>query len=96
MRFIHEFNFLPDKSRLSRKTRVDKKDDITIENGVALEPSYMYTMLKYTSSAGVFPVEGRQEDAEEFLSCLLNAINDEMLDVCLYAYFAYNEFSILY
>lgn len=48
---------------------------------MAFEPSYVYTMLKNTSAAGVFSVEGRQEDAEEFLSCLLNGINDEMLEV---------------
>lgn len=28
-----------------------------------------------------FKVEGRQEDAEEFLSCLLNGLHDEMIDV---------------
>lgn len=28
-----------------------------------------------------FKVEGRQEDAEEFLSCLLNGLHDEMIEV---------------
>lgn len=29
----------------------------------------------------MFPVEGRQEDAEEFLSFILNRMNDEMIEV---------------
>lgn len=28
-----------------------------------------------------FKVEGRQEDAEEFLSCLLNGLHDEMIEI---------------
>ena len=28
-----------------------------------------------------FQVEGRQEDAEEFLSCLLDGLHDEMIEV---------------
>jgi len=31
-----------------------------------------------------FKVEGRQEDAEEFLSCLLNGLHDEMFEVSLF------------
>lgn len=31
----------------------------------------------------IFPIEGRQEDAEEFLSFILNKMNDEMIEVGL-------------
>lgn len=75
---------MSDGARLARKDRANKRGEdivVDIQNGVAFEPFYVYTMLKNTSAAGVFSVEGRQEDAEEFLSCLLNGINDEMLEV---------------
>ncbi|KAK2585424.1 hypothetical protein KPH14_010092 [Odynerus spinipes] len=84
IKFVHEFTPLSDSARLARKDRVHKRGDnaiADIQSGMAFEPSYVYTMLKNTSSAGVFSVEGRQEDAEEFLSCLLNGINDEMLEL---------------
>lgn len=77
-----------DGARLPRKDRVHKRkeDAVTdIQAGAAFEPSYIYSMLKYSSTAGIFSVEGRQEDAEEFLSYLLNGINDEMLEVRIYA-----------
>ncbi|XP_043685203.1 ubiquitin carboxyl-terminal hydrolase 10 [Vespula pensylvanica] len=84
IKFVHEFTPLSDSARLARKDRVHKRGDnsiVDIQSGMAFEPSYVYTMLKNTSAAGVFSVEGRQEDAEEFLSCLLNGINDEMLEL---------------
>lgn len=84
IKFVHEFTPLSDGARLARKDRANKRGEDTvvdIQSGVAFEPCYVYTMLKNTSAAGVFSVEGRQEDAEEFLSCLLNGINDEMLEV---------------
>nr|XP_034186033.1 ubiquitin carboxyl-terminal hydrolase 10 isoform X1 [Osmia lignaria] len=84
IKFVHEFTPLSDAARLARKDRANKRGEDTIvdiQSGVAFEPSYVYTMLKNTSAAGVFSVEGRQEDAEEFLSCLLNGINDEMLEL---------------
>ena len=48
--------------------------------GTSFEPSVVYKMLSKTKS-GTFKVEGRQEDAEEFLSCLLNGLHDEMIDI---------------
>ncbi|EFN69898.1 Ubiquitin carboxyl-terminal hydrolase 10 [Camponotus floridanus] len=85
VKFVREFTPLTEAARMPRKDRVHNKrgEDtvIDIHSGVAFEPSYIYTMLKHTSAAGAFSVEGRQEDAEEFLSCLLNGINDEMLEV---------------
>lgn len=47
--------------------------------GTSFEPSSVYRMLSKIRSE-TFKVEGRQEDAEEFLSCLLNGLHDEMLD----------------
>ncbi|XP_011311829.1 ubiquitin carboxyl-terminal hydrolase 10 [Fopius arisanus] len=83
VKFVYEFLPLPEGERLHRKDRGQKKNDdsFDIKGGTAFEPSYVYTMLKNTSSPGVFSIEGRQEDAEEFLSCLLNGISDEMLEL---------------
>lgn len=46
----------------------------TPDVGPAFEPSYVYKILPAFE-------EGRQEDAEEFMSYLLNGINDEMIEV---------------
>ncbi|XP_077263842.1 ubiquitin specific protease 10 [Temnothorax americanus] len=84
IKFVREFSPLTEAARMPRKDRVHKRGDDTvmdIYSGIAFEPAYVYTMLKHTSAAGGFSVEGRQEDAEEFLSCFLNGINDEMLEL---------------
>lgn len=83
IKFVREFSPLTEAARMPRKDRKDqRREDIDIYSGVAFEPSYIYAILKHKSFNGVFSVEGRQEDAEEFLSCLLNGINDEMTEVC--------------
>ncbi|XP_074646353.1 uncharacterized protein LOC141902494 [Tubulanus polymorphus] len=55
-----------------------KKDNIRqdISCGPCFEPVYVYQMLQ--SKSDVFK-HGKQEDAEEFLSYLLNGIHEEML-----------------
>ena len=60
-----------------------KKDDIPeIQCDQAFEPSVIHKMLNGIRT-DMFPVEGRQEDAEEFLGCILNRMNDEMIEVSL-------------
>lgn len=48
--------------------------------GTSYEPEYIYKMLSTIKSK--FSEKGRQEDAEEFLSCVLNGLHEEMLKVC--------------
>ncbi|PNF32295.1 hypothetical protein B7P43_G16678 [Cryptotermes secundus] len=83
VQFVNEFVPLSPTSRLKdRKEKALRKDDgsIEVQCGAPFEPSYIYKMLNSIRS-DTFKVEGRQEDAEEFLGCLLNALNDEMLEL---------------
>ncbi|KAJ9578066.1 hypothetical protein L9F63_025073, partial [Diploptera punctata] len=82
VQFVSEFLPLSAASRpRDRKEKAVRKDDGSIEDqcGPPFEPNYIYKMLNSIRS-DTFKVEGRQEDAEEFLGCLLNALNDEMLE----------------
>jgi ubiquitin carboxyl-terminal hydrolase 10 len=83
VQFVNEFIPLPPSSRLrDRKEKALRNNEgsIEVQCGVPFEPSYIYRMLNCIRS-DTFKVEGRQEDAEEFLGCLLNALHDEMLEV---------------
>lgn len=58
-----------------------KKDEVPeIARDTAFEPTVVLRMLQALRT-DMFPVEGRQEDAEEFLSFILNRMNDEMIEV---------------
>ncbi|XP_044760313.1 ubiquitin carboxyl-terminal hydrolase 10-like [Coccinella septempunctata] len=57
-----------------------KRGSFDFSRGDSIEASSIYTILNGTRS-GSFLVEGRQEDAEEFLGLLLNGLNDEMMNI---------------
>ncbi|XP_046660404.1 ubiquitin carboxyl-terminal hydrolase 10-B isoform X3 [Homalodisca vitripennis] len=82
VKFVNEFSLMSMNARpVGRKEKAQATKEggpSEIVTGPAFEPTYIYNMLKVMHAA--FPVEGRQEDAEEFLSCLLNGLNDEMLE----------------
>lgn len=62
-----------------------KKDEVPdIARDTAFEPSVILKMLQTLRTTEMFPVEGRQEDAEEFLSFILNRMNDEMIEVTIF------------
>merc|ERR1719312_2089956 len=75
--FVNEFTPLEMMNKNQKKDKARKKEDLPTGN--ALEPSYVYKTLLQLESETFKVVEGRQEDAEEFLTCLLNMISDEML-----------------
>jgi len=85
IKFVNEFSLMSLNTRpVGRREKIQATKDgaagaaAEVVTGPAFEPVYVYKMLSAMQSA--FPVEGRQEDAEEFLSCLLNGLNDEMLE----------------
>ncbi|XP_078607964.1 ubiquitin carboxyl-terminal hydrolase 10-like isoform X1 [Branchiostoma floridae x Branchiostoma japonicum] len=72
MEFTSEFGSMPN----SQKTIAGKKPAQDLRPGSPFEPTYVYHMLSLIKST--LSSKGRQEDAEEFLSCVLNGIHEEM------------------
>lgn len=76
---VSNYNQLPYRKWAPREK--NKKDDVPeISRDSAFEPTVILRMLQALRTE-MFPVEGRQEDAEEFLSFILNRMNDEMIAV---------------
>lgn len=69
--FMHEFQ------PMSRNFERGQKGVKDITPGVPFEPAYVYKMLQAIAVNPHFKL-GKQEDAEEFLSCVLDGLHEEM------------------
>lgn len=77
---MNEFTPITQAIRVNRREKGPKgKEEIELNCQPPFEPTVIHKILN--SRGNGFKVEGRQEDAEEFLSYLLNGLNDEMLEV---------------
>lgn len=80
-RFVKEFHHLPATLRVGRRSdKNQKKEQVSINCEPPFEPYWIYKMLNGIRSDS-FIIEGVQEDAEEFLGCVLNGLNDEMSEL---------------
>lgn len=69
--FLHQYSTSdkPNEQPSSRKGR---------ENCRPLNPTIVYDVLPAMKSAANMFQRGKQEDAEEFLTCLLNTLHEEI------------------
>ncbi|XP_066148534.1 ubiquitin carboxyl-terminal hydrolase 10-B [Euwallacea fornicatus] len=83
-KFVKEYKHLPANMRVNnRRSEGGKKDQkkdqgALINTDIPFEPTWIYKILHGLQTD---LMEGRQEDAEEFLGCLLNHLSDEMLEL---------------
>lgn len=66
---------------MRKKWEKHSSRDEEVPTAASFEPKGVYRVLEKVRSDSGYSVDGRQEDAEEFLSCLLNGLNDEMLEI---------------
>jgi ubiquitin carboxyl-terminal hydrolase 10 len=76
MEFVSEFAPLEAMNKSQKKDRGRKREDLPV--GVPLEPACVYRALLQLKADTFKMEEGRHEDAEEFLTCLLNMLSEEM------------------
>ena len=77
--FFSEFSPLDNFPKLNHRSKNKKNEDLPL--GKILEPTTIYNFLLGLDSDTFKVIEGRQEDAEEFLTFLLNGLNDEMISL---------------
>ncbi|XP_030239292.1 ubiquitin carboxyl-terminal hydrolase 10 isoform X3 [Drosophila navojoa] len=84
MSYMSNFSSLPSGTRLrlnNKAAQIKGKDEfagVDLQCDLAFEPTEIY---KLWNDSREEHVEGRQEDAEEFLGYVLNKLNDEMLEI---------------
>ena len=76
IRLIKEFEPLEAMNKSQTRDKTRRREDLPVGN--AFEPNYVYQTLLEAAEQSFKVVEGRQEDAEEFLGHLLNKLDEEM------------------
>jgi len=77
--FLRSMEAMPSFPKLNRKCNKQSKDDLPL--GATIEATSVYNMLLEHNSDKFKVIEGRQEDAEEFLTFLLNGLDDEAVAI---------------
>ncbi|ESO96906.1 hypothetical protein LOTGIDRAFT_214445 [Lottia gigantea] len=78
LQFTSEFNIMPRHYEMNGHNKNDRiKKIYDIEPGQDFEPKYVHNMLHVIEVNPAFKL-GKQEDAEEFLSILLDGLHEEM------------------
>ena len=75
--FVAEFAPLDHFPKINRRDKGKKNEDLPL--GMTFEASSIFQFLLNLTSDTFKVEDGRQEDAEEFLTFLLNELNDEMI-----------------
>ena len=65
----------PEKQVWKARTR----QELTCRSGEPFEPSSVYNVLKVMTNSAAMFTKGKQENAEKFLTCLLNKMKEEMV-----------------
>ncbi|XP_061189875.1 ubiquitin carboxyl-terminal hydrolase 10-like [Saccostrea echinata] len=78
VQFVHEFH------PCGRPTERGKRTLTDLTPGPAFEPTNVYNMLQVIEANKSFKL-GKQEDAEEFLSCILDGLHEEMSTLIKFA-----------
>lgn len=78
--YVHEFSVMAPVLKPSKKDKNSSgaRMEPEVVTGSPFEPLYVYKML--ANMGGDMFTEGRQQDAEEMLSVVLNGLHDEMVE----------------
>ena len=75
--FASQFNEMPQQQPTGKSREWNRQQDVVM--GIPFEPNYVYRLLGQVKTT--LSQQGKQEDAEEFLSCILNGLHDELVQL---------------